>query len=125
MNASIDVLSLAPVAPTTADDDYDQAERQVDTNDLPDAVELAVDSSSNSKRGNWDRALHANGRPLAVLDYAKCGQRQDADPAILRSASDPCERGIDPEAPGLSPFLFAPFFLGSRVTAGPLCFRLR
>jgi hypothetical protein len=36
------VVSLAPVAPTAADDDYDQAERQVDTNDLPDAVEAGA-----------------------------------------------------------------------------------
>ena len=36
------VVSLAPVAPTTADDDYDQAERQIDTNDLPDAVEAGA-----------------------------------------------------------------------------------
>src|SRR5215813_5242089 len=44
--------------------------------------------------------------PARSLDFAyggerQCGKRQDADPAILRGASDPCERGIDPEATGL------------------------
>src|SRR5215471_20553770 len=44
--------------------------------------------------------------PARSLDFAyggerQCGQRQDADPAILRGASDPCERGIDLEATGL------------------------
>src|SRR5215813_207285 len=43
--------------------------------------------------------------PARSLDFAyggerQCGQRQDANPAILRGASDPCERGIDPEATG-------------------------
>jgi hypothetical protein len=41
---------LAPVAPTAADDDDEQAERQVDGDDLTDAVEAgagAKDPSAN------------------------------------------------------------------------------
>ena len=42
-------------------------------------------------------------RGLAFLygGESQCGERQDADPAILRAASDACERRIDPEAAGL------------------------
>ena len=42
-------------------------------------------------------------RGLAFLygGESQCGERQDADPAISRAASDACERRIDPEAAGL------------------------
>ena len=41
-------------------------------------------------------------RGLAFLygDERQCGECQNADPAILRGASDRCERGIDDEAAG-------------------------
>src|SRR5262249_16894532 len=37
---------------------------------------------------------------LAYGGESQGGQPQGADPAIFRGATDPCERGIDPEAPG-------------------------
>ena len=54
-------------------------------------------------------------RGLAFLygGERQCGERQDADPAILRGASDRCERRIDPEAAG-------PGYLAGNETEGAL-----
>ena len=48
-----------------------------------------------------ERVVTARGLAFLYGGERQCGERQDADPAILRGASDRCERRIDPEAAGL------------------------
>ena len=48
-----------------------------------------------------ERVVTARGLAFLYGGESQCGERQDADPAISRAASDACERRIDPEAAGL------------------------
>ena len=60
-----------------------------------------------------ERVMTARGLAFLYGGERQCGERQDADPAILRGASDRCERRIDPEAAG-------PGYLAGNETEGAL-----
>ena len=60
-----------------------------------------------------ERVMTARGLAFLYGGERQCGERQDADPAILRAASDRCERRIDAEAAG-------PGYLAGNETEGAL-----